>query len=454
MKHSSFPFLTGLCAVAAFATAGCASLDSTGVATVKGDVASRTGLDLTASGPDLRLAGLLSQPLDADSAALVALLANRDLAADFEDIGIGEADLAKAALIRNPILQVGLEFPAGPPSATRIDASISQMVVDLVARPRRQKVAESEFEAVRLRAAERALELIAQVKRQVYLVQGDLAGLERLKAARDLGQAAAELARLQHDAGNIGELEYLRRQAAYEDLGLELAEATASVARQERELDRLLGVYPWSASISPVLPDVPAEPLDEHGLQDLAVARRLDIAAARALATAQAQALGLDTGARWAANLAIGADFERDTDGQRALGPAISAEIPIFDTGSVQVARGKAELRQAQFRVEALSLNARIDVRQCVEALRTAEEAEKAGRTILIPTRQRIVELTQEHTNGMLLGAYDLIQAKQAEIAAERGEISVRRDYWVARAELERALSGNIPSSHPPTSTP
>jgi cobalt-zinc-cadmium efflux system outer membrane protein len=454
MKHSSPRFLTGLCTVAAFAAAGCASLDSSGVATVKGDVASRTGLDFSASGPGPSVAALLSHPLDADSAALVALLANRDLAADFEDIGIGEADLARAVLIRNPILQIGLEFPAGPPSATRIDASISQMVIDLIARPRRQKVAASEFEAVRLRAADRALDLIAQVKRQVYRVQGDLAGLERLKAARDLGRASAELARLQYDAGNIGELEYLRRQAAFGDLGIEVAEATASVTREERELDRLLGVYPWSASISAGLPDVPAEALDEHGLQDLVVARRLDIAAARAHATARAQALGIDTDTRWAAGLALGADYERDTDGQRALGPAISAEIPIFDTGSVQVARGKAELRQAQFRLEALALNARIEVRQCAEALRAAQEAATAGRTTLIPTRQRIVELTQEHTNGMLLGAYDLIQAKQAEIAAERGEISVCRDYWVARAELERALSGNIPSSRPLPSTP
>ena len=44
----------------------------------------------------------------------------------------------------------------------------------------------------------------------------------------------------------------------------------------------------------------------------------------------------------------------------------------------------------------------------------------------------------------MLKGAYDLLLAKQNEIAAERSYIESWRDYWVARAELERAVGGDL----------
>jgi cobalt-zinc-cadmium efflux system outer membrane protein len=47
----------------------------------------------------------------------------------------------------------------------------------------------------------------------------------------------------------------------------------------------------------------------------------------------------------------------------------------------------------------------------------------------------------------MLKGAYDLLLAKQNEVAAERSYIEAWRDYWIARAELERAVGGNLTSS-------
>jgi cobalt-zinc-cadmium efflux system outer membrane protein len=44
----------------------------------------------------------------------------------------------------------------------------------------------------------------------------------------------------------------------------------------------------------------------------------------------------------------------------------------------------------------------------------------------------------------MLKGTYDLLEAKQHEIEAERSSIEASRDYWVARAALERAVGGSL----------
>ncbi len=62
----------------------------------------------------------------------------------------------------------------------------------------------------------------------------------------------------------------------------------------------------------------------------------------------------------------------------------------------------------------------------------------------LVPLRERIVALSQEHYNAMLLGVYQLLQAKQNEINTYREYIEVVRDYFIARADLERAIGTRL----------
>lgn len=62
----------------------------------------------------------------------------------------------------------------------------------------------------------------------------------------------------------------------------------------------------------------------------------------------------------------------------------------------------------------------------------------------LLPERTRVLTLTVEHYNAMLKGAYDLLLAKQNQLAADRSYIEALRDYWIARADLERAIGGSL----------
>src|SRR6266496_5784223 len=54
---------------------------------------------------------LLSRPLTADSAVQVALLNNHNLQATYEELGIAQADLVEAGLLRNPIFTFERRFP-------------------------------------------------------------------------------------------------------------------------------------------------------------------------------------------------------------------------------------------------------------------------------------------------------------------------------------------------------
>ena len=44
----------------------------------------------------------------------------------------------------------------------------------------------------------------------------------------------------------------------------------------------------------------------------------------------------------------------------------------------------------------------------------------------------------------MLLGVFQLLEAKRGEIDAGRMYVEALRDYWIARAELERAIGGRL----------
>ena len=69
---------------------------------------------------------------------------------------------------------------------------------------------------------------------------------------------------------------------------------------------------------------------------------------------------------------------------------------------------------------------------------------------VVVPLRENVVRFSQEQYDAMVLGVYQLIQAKQAEFDAYREYIEAVRDYWIARSDLERAVGGRIGAPPPP----
>ena len=53
----------------------------------------------------------------------------------------------------------------------------------------------------------------------------------------------------------------------------------------------------------------------------------------------------------------------------------------------------------------------------------------------------------QKRYNFMLIGAFELLQAKQAEYDAYQGYLDAVRDYWTLRSALKLAVGGELPSS-------
>jgi cobalt-zinc-cadmium efflux system outer membrane protein len=114
------------------------------------------------------------------------------------------------------------------------------------------------------------------------------------------------------------------------------------------------------------------------------------------------------------------------------------------------VARLRAELHAAQHRADALAIAIRSEVRHARNRLLAARLTIDYFGKSLVPLRERIVALSQEQYNAMLLGVYQLLQAKQNEVDAYREYIEAVRDYWIARADLERAMGTRLAASAAP----
>ena len=433
---------------------------------VQSAVASRTGHLVQWRGRtaadasvDAAVQSLLQRELTADEAVQIALLNNRHLQATFEDLGIAQADLVQAGLLKNPVFFASLRFPDQPPRGANSEFSVTQDFLDLFILPLRKRVAAQQFESTKLAVGHEILQLAAEVKTAYYTFQAREQLLSRLRLILDLNQTAAELAQRQHEAGTLNELGSAAQQAIYDQSKADAVQAEAQLAADRERLNRLLGLWGQQTTwkIADRLPDIPAREVPVEHLESLAIGQRLDLASTRAQLISLAQALAVTEGYRYFASVDVGIDTERDPGGQRVTGPTLSLQIPIFDQGQAQIARAKAQFRQFQERFHAMAIDARSEVREARDQM-LAERNLAGVYKNLLPERMHILNLTLQQYNGMLKGPYDLLLAKQSEVTTEQAYIGAWRDYWIARAQLERAVGGRLPSEpsgagEPPAST-
>jgi cobalt-zinc-cadmium efflux system outer membrane protein len=396
---------------------------------------------------------LLSHDLTTASAVQIALLNNPGLQATFENIGIAQADLVQAGLLRNPQFAASWRFPDRAPSQTDAEYSISQNFLDLLIIPLRKKVAAADLQRTQASVAHAVVTLVAAVKEACYRVQAQQQLISRLELIVDMNHTAAQLATRQHAAGTINDLTLANHEIIYSQSQLDLTQAHMALTADREKLTRLLGLWGPDAAwkMTADLPAIPEHEIPLDHLESLAIRQRLDFAAQRQSVEALGHALGLSEDFRYLATVTVGVSTEHSSDGQNVTGPTLDLELPIFDQGQARIARLQGQYRQARRELIQMAIDIRSDVRETRD--RVVAERDLArfyGRTLL-PQRIKILQLTQLQYNGMLMGVYDLILAKQNEMTTEYAYIQAWRDYWISRAQLESAVGGRLPAPAPAT---
>jgi cobalt-zinc-cadmium efflux system outer membrane protein len=297
------------------------------------------------------------------------------------------------------------------------------------------------------RVADAIFGVVIQVQRAYLDVQHAQQALELAQTVATATAASAGAARAIRDAGNLPAVVLAGEDAMAAQSIADVATADVVLSEAKAELGRLLG-----AGVGDTLwtiPDRLADPLPEQwslgSLDSLAIARRLDVAGALASARAAFSAVGLANRFRLLPDGTIGGFVEGEPDG-RFIGGTASITLPVFDGGGAAVAKARAMLERRVAEHDALVVDAHAAVRGALARLEGARRRAVQLKTSVLPARRRVLTESQLQVNAMAMPVFTLLQAKQSEIDAARMYLDALRDYWSARADLERATGGTLPA--------
>ena len=397
---------------------------------------------------------LLAQDLTVDAAVQVALLGNPRLRSTFEELSIGQADLVQAGLLKNPVFTVGSTAWDGEHIAPNLFASVEQDFLDIATMPMRKRVAATELEATKLQVGDEVLRLAGEVRSAFYVAQAaqQVSAMRRL--VTEAADVSAELAKSQYDAGNMNDLALTAELALSSKSRVDFKRSEGEAIVEREHLTKLMGMWGGRTGwrMSSRLPELPTNEIEQPHLESLAIEKRLDIGAARRVVQALDYALSLSKTTRWFGTVTVNVEAGRLRGSNRiALGPSVSLEVPLFDQRQAAIARLEAFKRKAENNLRALSIEARSDVRAARARVVTARGVVEEYGKVLVPLRENLVKFSQQQYDAMLLGVYQLLQAKQTEFDTYREYIEALRDYWVARSDLERAVGIRLGGTGAPT---
>jgi cobalt-zinc-cadmium efflux system outer membrane protein len=118
------------------------------------------------------IAKLLADELTIDEAVQIALLNNRSLQARYEELGVTQADVVKAGLLKNPTFLGLVRFPEDSSEDTNLEFEVALDFLDILMLPARKKLAAAQFEQAKLRVSNEVLNLATTVEQTYFGVVG------------------------------------------------------------------------------------------------------------------------------------------------------------------------------------------------------------------------------------------------------------------------------------------
>lgn len=447
------PILKPMLALATLAAlSGCAAMPrDAGFAEVGQEIGARLEAEVQwrrddpgAADIDARVAQLLARPLTADAAVQVALLHNRLLQAEYEALGVAQAELVQAGLLRNP------QFAWSRQEGGAISKTTWGLELDflglLLAAPR-QRLEGLRFAHARLRVTQAVLRHAAATRRAWFEAQAAEQSAAFMAQAAELAALEAELGERSRVAGTLSRRDALRQQAFAAETAAALARAREAAFAARERLNRLMGTWGEQTGwqLPGRLPELPNALPDLAGIEAWGLHQRLDLRMAQQEAETLAAGLRLTRDTRFVNVLDLGVETERETGERRITGPTLKFELPVFDRGQARVSKLEAQYRQSEARLYALAVDARAEIRESAQRAATAHAVAQRQRDVLLPLHRQLVEESLLHHNGMLIGVYELLADARAQIDAVQAHIAATRDFWTALADLQMAVGGRLP---------
>ena len=389
---------------------------------------------------------VLADGLSLDEALRLALVNNRELQAEFQDIGLAHADWVQAQLLSNPSLDALWRFPIDGGAST-LEALLGVELLEIWRVPVREEAARRDLESTVLRIARRAGERLAEARKAYYeaVAAGELYAVARENV--DLARKSFEAVEVLHEAGAADAFDENLAQGPL--LAAELAFRTArvEVASTKRDLARILSIdRPVDGlELTDRLPDPGIAGLDAETLVQEALISRLDLRALSTAIEALDSRVRLERRKAWG-DISAGVVYETQGSpaGDDVVGPGIGLTLPIFDQNQAQVARAEYRLQQLVKLREAAQVAVAQDVRASADRVDTSARNLAFYREELLPQAERSLALARESYAAGRTTLLALIESQRQLLEARRGYVTLLLDAAMSAADLERDVGAPL----------
>lgn len=387
----------------------------------------------------------LAQPLTTDSAVQIALLNNHSLQAKYSDLGISQADLVQAGLLKNPVLEMTRLKPrksGEPDDALEVEVRFDFLHVLMI--PLRKKVAANEYEAAKQQVTAAVLDHAAATRKAFYAVQTAQQMETMFGEIKASTAAALETATRLHKIGNITQGTFDNFKLQDDEARLTLAEAQLSTRASREKLNQLMGVTGEETQwvIEGGLKPLPFEAIELGDVEQRAIDSSLDLAILRHQVEAITSRAGIENVESVINDLELGYTWDREASGEWNDGPKIEFAVPIFDLGFARRARVEAQLQQIKAMYTAKTIAISGDARLLADRLRSNREMVEQYVDTILPLNRSIKDFALLNYNAMQIDVFRLLRAHEKQVTSFQRFVNALSNYWMARADLETLLSG------------
>jgi outer membrane protein TolC len=345
----------------------------------------------------------------------------------------GHADI----LAREPAL------PAQTPEATSPLSLRQAMTLALRQRPELWAgPALNALETARINA--RVAQLSHQVNRAWIDAVAASQSLTYLRDALAATEAGAELARRMAAVGNWTQAQHIQTRLQQSAAASALAVAQQQSDGARERLVRLLGLTGDAARIAlPLrLPELPATPLAETGLEATALRQNPALALARANAAREQGRVSRHDLADWqSVQASIEPGAGPGADDALALNSLVT-RAPVLTARQNSLRHTLEEAISTQAEAETRASRASSLAREAYSRYRWAHELARQQRDEVVQWQTALQEDTQARYNGMLLSTWDLLASAGARIRSVNAALQAQRQFWLAHTDLQAALAG------------
>ena len=257
-------------------------------------------------------------------------------------------------------------------------------------------------------------------------------------------EASVQLAMRQYTAGNLAKRDLLKIQDEYAHTRLESIRFHRENAVAREALNKMMGVYAGQTEYK-----FSEEPLrltamfpKSDGLERLAIANRLDIAAAMKAVEYAAKEAGYTKNTRILSEVILDGGSEKSTDTGRFNTIGLKIPMPIFDMGQARLSRTQAYYNQSVQRLYEMAINARSQTREAYAISRYTYDSANEYQTTIVTINQNIMEETQRYYNGMLDGIYELLADQRRYSEAKIQALYAIGEYQKAQVDLLYTIGG------------